>query len=278
MSANTRRWTLLQSQFAGCHDLSDIAYVWMYGGKALDPRRSGGDVDVLVVREHECEPTRRAMGLPNGEEAHLNVVGPSAFAAHNVACNGGFYFSGKLLAPRELVWGDREAADVVLGVAHRHMSPWARAVAPGTDQCDTAAADVARMYLLKLAINASYANYLAKWFTHPAFEDHWAHLVRIYAQASDVQTESVRFSDSDYGAIPASLLIEFLTASWWRSNLVIRESREPYLDMYFAEQQRLHASLVVETWGRTRQALERVSQGDSDSPTEAFRALSHIRS
>lgn len=252
--------------------IPDLIAAWIYGGHALEPAKLSGDTDIVVVREFQQIPERRILELASRRTATVHIVDIRSLGGHDLVTNGGFYYTGKLLAPRVLLVGERERCDALLREAfHRMQYPWALALVTGpSSMAPTAAQKLARLYMLKLQTNAVYANHFAYWCAHPGFARYWRENTVLMENANEANQDNDALPFHEARAVSPEewrqLVLEYLSVSWWNANLAVRRADERYVDSYYARHARMRSSLDRYAWTRSVAALQRVIDGTSPSP------------
>ena len=104
----------------------DASCAWLYGGRAIAPKKATGDVDLIVVRA-QATPERRSITLADGTVVNCNIIGRRCLSGQEDERRG-FYFTSKLMGPRQLLWGDRETGDRLLARAVSVIRPWSQAL------------------------------------------------------------------------------------------------------------------------------------------------------
>jgi hypothetical protein len=231
-----------------------VRTAWIYGGRAAEPQVPDADVDLMVLLENNGPPRRCAGVLPDGTEVHANVIGAASLAHHDSVFNGGFYFTGKLLGPRSLLLGNREESSALLGRANGYLRHWAQLILPRSAEGPwEPSSELARMYLLMIAITPVYAIYFAQWWHKRWFSDLWKETLGVLKPDTPdpcplpgwIRTPAEK-------GLRRRILLGYLSAAWWHTDLRIRFPDDDHVDAFFTQ---AHHRMATMAGGTVQAAL-----------------------
>jgi hypothetical protein len=240
---------------------SPVVGAWIYGSRVLTPESPGSDTDVLVVLRDCSEPKRVELLLQSGSLLSINLVSTKSFFAHDIVHNGGFYFTSKLLGPRDLLIGELEECRGLLAKAYANiLHPWATYLLPDPAERYSLSLDqqVALLYLLLIRTSFSYLGYFARWYDNPRFPKLWKETTELLKEARfqlhlsnrlrfeadpnlTVLTVEEKLSDDQ-----KRVLMQYLSSCFWHTFSKLRENSYLSLDAYFRKQVQRFSKLEAE--------------------------------